>query len=842
MELSVRSKFMSEEVLEKRRQMIENEKLHINDKITKEVFQRLYSKYGGNLIEKDFACFFLDINEASYDKLKKGKTLEAVILIYEYISNEEFQTMRENVIKSYNLKHKDRITYDQLRDIYDQFGGRLSMQLFVEEILGMAVSDISVLRTGKIKDKPVNFEVKAGEYNAFHKKTKKVSMYVLNPEYIYEIRKRLVLEAGLRIGDNISYAQIQELNMQYCPETPEVLFAQKVIDMSIIQYNTLKRINSENPINGLVFQNADIPSKYIDSIQSEMIRRYKLESGQLLRYEEFEKLYEEYGGTLSRKSFAILVLDMSDESYSHFKSKIYKSVSILSSRKGTDFDIIRGIIIEENGLHCMDKLQYEQFKKLHQRYAPNTSEFIFAEKIFGISNAAFQAMKYRGTYACIHLRLPTIEEMKEIQKKVILETGMHINDKLNYAELERLHKLYGGILPIKIFATKVLCLDEQSFYRIKNNKGKEAFALFDLEISESEIERIKKKIVLEHDLQNPRKLSLEEIDNLYNTYGGIMPLLMFSREVLGISGGSLSNLRGKKYETTMACARSKFSTEEVKELKRYLAEEMSAIDIASQMGVTITFLQINIRNLIKLGELKESHMLYEKVKRLKEQERSPEEIVEELGISEEEIREMLARYKKEKAQEIQRKREEKREKRKNVEEQKTREKIKKKAERVLEEYEFDDKSIKEVRAYIIECKKSFEKGEFSGEDLNFLKECMIFVQCNYEEIELFCRICVKLNVYKTAIYFIMENIDNEGILPEERTKLIHLRENIVYAIRKRTAINMLQEGIKDTMSIAQRVGLPEVEVVGLKRKLQESKILLVAGSNVERGEEGLEIG
>ena len=38
MELSVRSKFMSEEVLEKRRQMIETEKLHINDKITKETF------------------------------------------------------------------------------------------------------------------------------------------------------------------------------------------------------------------------------------------------------------------------------------------------------------------------------------------------------------------------------------------------------------------------------------------------------------------------------------------------------------------------------------------------------------------------------------------------------------------------------------------------------------------------------------------------------------------------------------------------------------------------------------------------------------------------------------
>ena len=236
-------------------------------------------------------------------------------------------------------------------------------------------------------------------------------------------------------------------------------------------------------------------------------------------------------------------------------------------------------------------------------------------------------------------------------------------------------------------------------------------------------------------------------------------------------------------------------------------------------------------------------MLYEKVKRLKEQERSPEEMVEELRVSEEEIREMLARYRKEKAQEIQRKREEKREKRKNVEEQKRREKIKKKAERALEEYEFDDKSIKEVRAYIIECKKSFEKGEFSEEDLNFLRECMIFVQCNYREIELFCGICIKLDMYRTAIYFIMENIDNEDILPEERTKLVHLRENMVYAIRKRAAMNMLQEGIEDTRSIAQSVGLLEIEIVRLKRELQESKIsAVIARNNGKKEDEELEIG
>ena len=47
-------------------------------------------------------------------------------------------------------------------------------------------------------------------------------------------------------------------------------------------------------------------------------------------------------------------------------------------------------------------------------------------------------MKYNNGYSRINLKLPSKEEFKALQKKVILENGIHIYDKLDYKEVERL--------------------------------------------------------------------------------------------------------------------------------------------------------------------------------------------------------------------------------------------------------------------------------------------------------------------------------------------------------------------------------------------------------------------
>lgn len=510
MEVTIKSKFMSKEILEKRKQMIENENLHIKDKLSKEAFKTLYKKYGSGFIERDFAGFFLDIDEVRYYNLDTEKSAETIILSYEYISNEEFEIIRNQVVEAYNLKHGEKRTSEEILEMYDNFSGRLSIKLFLEEILGIRGNIIKNFKKGDIKNGKINFDAKPGEYNTFHKKKAEIPMYILNPDYLYELRKKLYLEANLRVGDSISYEQIKTLNKEFCPDLPEMVFAEKAIDVLANSYNRLKATKPKNPINGLVFQNVSIPEEYLKELANKIAILHKLEAGQLLKREDFYDYYNKYGGILSKKSFAILVLEMTDKGYSDLiENEVLKSVTILKSRKETNFDALSRKIVIEKELHYGDMLKYEPFKEIHQLYSPNVPEFLFAERVFGIKSYGLQNMKYNNGRSRINLRLPSAKELKELQKRVIVENNIHINDKLDYKEVERLHRIYGGILPIKMFAIEILGLDRQSFVRIKNHEEKKAFALFNLEISHSEIEKIKEKIIVESDLQKPRNLHLK---------------------------------------------------------------------------------------------------------------------------------------------------------------------------------------------------------------------------------------------------------------------------------------------------------------------------------------------
>lgn len=113
-----------------------------------------------------------------------------------------------------------------------------------------------------------------------------------------------------------------------------------------------------------------------------------------------------------------------------------------------------------------------------------------------------------------------------------------------------------------------------------------------------------------------------------------------------------------------------------------------------------------------------------------------------------------------------------------------------------------DRNIKNVRAYIQECQLSFEQGKLTENELDFLAECLIFVQCNSEDIEMFSKMCIHFYAYTKASHFIGENIYNDSILPEERTKLRSLREHIDYAIKKEKAAHMLRLGNGDARNIS----------------------------------------
>lgn len=831
MEITLKSKFMSEEILEKRKYMIEKEKLHIQEELSKDDVKNLYNKYGKGFDEKDFAWAFLDIDELRYSNIEKGKTVKTPVLSYEYVSNDEFENIRNQVIKNYDIKHGEKRTCEEILEMYDKFGGRLSISLFLEDVLGIRGTLIKDFKKANVKNGKFNFDIKPGEYNNFNKKKPKIPMNVLNPDYIFKLRNKLFSEEDLHVGDHVSYKMIQELNKKYCPEMPEVIFAQKVIGIRINSYYHFKRTKIENTTNEIMFQDVDIPAEYIKELTNKIAILNKLEAGQLLGKEEFEEIYSKYGGILSKKNFAVLVLDMESRSYVRtIERDLFKNTTILSNRKKTDFSTLSEKIVKLEGFHHGDMIKYEQFKKIHNLYAPNVSEFVFAEKVLGITNASLQGMKYNGGRSRICLKLPSSKELKKLQKKIILENDMHINDKVDYKELERLYGIYGGILPIKMFAVEVLGIDKSTFSIMKNNKDRKGMILFDLVIPHSEIEKIKQRMMKDTNLQNNSKLTLEQIRELYNNYSGMMPMIMFAEEILGISVSTLNGLKNKRTNATTICLRPDFNEKEINILKEYLAQGLSDEKIATKMGVTVTFLKRNINNITEYKELKENNPLYEKVKLMNNRGKAPEEIVEELKISEEDVKEMLYICKKEQKEEEKKAETDRQQAKAEDRKQRKKAEIERRARKAIDDYEYKEKSIKNVRAYIGECRKSFEKGIFLRQDLDFLMECMIFVQCNCKEIELFSRMCILFNESKMARDFISENIDNEDIKPEEKVKLKEWRRNIDYAMKKEKALNLLRDGKKTPKEIFEATGVLEVDVIGLRKTLEKEKLSMIEGA------------
>lgn len=173
MKLSVQSKFKSEKILARRREMLIKERLHIKDKISYDTFLSLYKKYGEGLEDIDFAYAFLDIEDLAFRNLRRGRTSESIILAKEYVSDKELIEIRDKVIEKYNFQTGDMINKEQFMQIYDTIAGRISFRMLAEEILGMPLARARKLVKGGMQDTAISFEIEPGQYCISHNKEKK---------------------------------------------------------------------------------------------------------------------------------------------------------------------------------------------------------------------------------------------------------------------------------------------------------------------------------------------------------------------------------------------------------------------------------------------------------------------------------------------------------------------------------------------------------------------------------------------------------------------------------------------------------------------------------------------
>ena len=126
-------------------------------------------------------------------------------------------------------------------------------------------------------------------------------------------------------------------------------------------------------------------------------------------------------------------------------------------------------MIEEEHLHYSDKMEYEQFSALHQKYAPNMKESEFASDFLDLDVDSLNRMKFQKKRSRILLTetLPTDEEIVLMKWAIIQDCSLHRKDPIAYARLREIHRDYGGIMPESMFAEKVLDIGQTGYNGIK---------------------------------------------------------------------------------------------------------------------------------------------------------------------------------------------------------------------------------------------------------------------------------------------------------------------------------------------------------------------------------------
>ncbi len=439
--LSLQNKLETEDIINKRQEMILAENLHVDDEITYSQYQELYKKYGSNMEEKEFARIFLDIGDIRFQTIKHGIYKKVTILVNEYISNEEIASIKEKVITIYKIEQPDKIDYETFVEMYENFGGKLSSKMFVGKILETKMSAVTdskrpnrklvVLKGNKDDEKYdqlkltiMNKEkIHIGEqipYEKFQEIYNKYGNEISENEFaqkilevdrlrrnsiivfssflhkikykdIRELRERVILEENLHIGDSITKDEFYRLYEKYGGILPQDVFAYKILDIEASALNKIRTVND----NTTILNNIEIPEGYIESIREIIINENRLEQGQLISLMEFENLYKKYGYILSKKQFVTLVLDANWERYTRLENEENDKMTILINQIVTDFDALRNKVKMENNLQYKDRITYFQFQRLHKKYAPNMKETIFANRILDIDKGRFENFKYR---------------------------------------------------------------------------------------------------------------------------------------------------------------------------------------------------------------------------------------------------------------------------------------------------------------------------------------------------------------------------------------------------------------------------------------------------------------
>lgn len=790
MKLSLQKKLNLREIYNQRAQLIKELNLHISDTITYAQFLEIYKKYGKNLEEKVFAKYYLDIETNKFYCLSSGKAKTTSILTREYVSKEELDEMRAKVVEYVKGNNQTDISYDELTELYWQYGNRISLKTFAEKTLNITNHTVDCMKSlrnkralilretnidselvEKIKreviansklhiddeisladfnklynkfcvsknEDPVLdkitfasqvLEIPTSQINGFfsgkHQKTHVLQKYIVSPEYIFNLREYVIKKEKLHIDDSINNTQFLELHRKYGGILSKEIFAEEILDISAVGVKNMRVSGS----NSLILGEIDIPEEYVLELRNKIIKREQLASEQQISKKEFLDMYKKYGDVLSTKIFANEILKISEGNFNALMNETNKTTSILIGEEVIDFEALRKKVIKENFLHYDDKMDYYQLDQIHKKYAPNVPQYIFANRVLDINQSAYSNISFNKgvnrTFILSREKLPTNEEFEILKSKVLKQEKLHIKDSIDYERFQAIHRKYGGIVPEYIFAERILDISKQKLSEISNHPEESTWILTKTDVDIDKIKKLHKKVVEENQLHKGTPITYSQFQEWYHAYNHILTPVMFGKMVLGVNRQNINKLR------TGGC------------------KTIKALIVPIVWGT----------------------------KKKKEVKLKPSKTTSPI--------------------------------------------TKKMAAKIIDNCEYTPKNVNKIRQYIQSCEESHSAKKFAKTDLDLLYECIEFVQGGCKEIETFARIAISFREYQKASKCIATNMNNDGISKEDKAKLRQLQSSIAYSMKREQAVQMITNNEGTFQEISHKTGLLETEIISMSKRLLDN--------------------
>lgn len=546
----------------RRQKMIKEEKFHINDLIDYNEFLRLYEKYGNGLNKEEFARSFLDLKKQDLYILKNDRCR---ILKQENISEFEIANLKIELIRMFNLKKGEVVSYEKLEELYNSLQTKLPLIMFAEKILDIPAHFVSCIKSNQSKNtiilsKTDSIFFKREEISKLTRKVEeKISKDLSN---IREIKECISVDRNLHIGDKISVNEFEEIYEIYGKSGfSKYDFARIILGLTDAKSRQIinKKIDFIE-----IWKNEIINPSYLLKIRNKVIHEKKLHiKDKLKSYDDFKKLFERYSAILSEEIFADEILDMSKTSYKNLKNGKSEAV-ILSDIVVPDefWEKTKKKIKKKEDTYGGKRITYAEFLEIYKKYGYITLDSDFALNVLQISKNEFYALK-RGEYLTVRIFTSKIEnsnkkskdedydtnELRELRNIIIKENKLHINDSISGEKFNELYDKYGFRMSKKFFANKMLDIKDYRLDEILRDKNKNTRILLDEDISKEYLGTIRKKVFTSGEHVTEDMIDYNEFLRLYRIYGEKLSERQFAENVLFISNDNLGEIREKGKKT-----------------------------------------------------------------------------------------------------------------------------------------------------------------------------------------------------------------------------------------------------------------------------------------------------